>query len=300
MMHGDAYFCHLREASRHTRGQRCPARRFMESTCSQNGEIRQLRERCAALERELDLFRHSQKTRLDVTSQVHRSLLPKPIRHDRIWIDVRYVPVEEIGGDYCQVRFPDSVTCYITICDVMGHGTASALLATRISSEVRYGILYRMEPADLVQSLQRFMIEHFQGAELFLTFFAARIDFDRREIAWSGAGHPGPLLLSPAADPQSLPSQNMPLGLDLPDPSAVRQDRTPVQPGDRLFFFTDGLYEVIDARGRQLGLDGFGKLAQSTMGCDLFEVADRVFQEIQQYQYGPDADDQTLVVAEIR
>jgi phosphoserine phosphatase RsbU/P len=106
----------------------------MESTCSQTGEIRRLQERCAALERELDSFRHSQQKRLDIADQVHRSLLPAPIRHDRIWVDVRYVPVEEVGGDYCQVRFPDSATCYITICDVMGHGTGSALLATRISS----------------------------------------------------------------------------------------------------------------------------------------------------------------------
>ncbi len=272
----------------------------MESTCSQTGEIRRLRERCAALERELDSFRHSQKKRLDIADQVHRSLLPTPIRHDRIWVDVRYVPVEEIGGDYCQVRFPDSATCYITICDVMGHGTASALLATRISSEVRYGILYRMEPADLVQSLQRFMVEHFQRAELFLTFFAARIDFDRREITWSGAGHPGPLLLSQGGAPQQFNSQNMPLGLDLPDAPAMRQDTAPVRPGDRLFFFTDGLYEVADARGGQLGMDGFRKRAQSTMDDDLFDVADRVFREIRQYQHGQDTDDQTLVVAEIR
>jgi serine phosphatase RsbU (regulator of sigma subunit) len=165
---------------------------------------------------------------------------------------------------------------------------------------VRYGILYRMEPADLVQSLQRFMVEYFERAELFLTFFAARIDFDGGEITWSGAGHPGPLLLSQGRAPQQFNSQNMPLGLDLPDAPEMRQDTATIQPGDRLFFFTDGLYEVADARGRQLGLDGFGKLAQSTMGDDLFDVADRLFREIRQYQYGPDTDDQTLVLAEIR
>ncbi len=144
------------------------------------------------------------------------------------------------------------------------------------------------------------MVEYFERAELFLTFFAARIDFDRREFTWSGAGHPGPLLLSHRGNPQQLYSQNLPLGLDLPNGPDVRQDRTLVQSGDRLFFFTDGLYEVIDARGRQLGLDGFGKLAQSTIGYELFDVANRVFQAIRQYQHGPDTDDQTLVVAEIR
>lgn len=158
----------------------------------------------------------------------------------------------------------------------------------------------RRLPVDLVQSLQRFMVEHFQHAELFLTFLAARIDFDRREITWSGAGHPGPLLLRQGRVPQQFNSQNMPLGLDLPDAPEMRQDTVPVQPGDRLLFFTDGLYEVADVRGRQLGLDGFGRLAQSMMGHELFEVADHVFQQVQPYQHAPDTDDQTLVVAEIR
>ncbi len=114
----------------------------MGSTSSHLDEMRRLRERCAALEQELDVLRHRQQKRLDIADQVHRSLLPTPIRHDRIWVDMRYVPLEEIGGDYCQVRFPDSATCYITICDIMGHGTASALLATRISSacSVRYPV----------------------------------------------------------------------------------------------------------------------------------------------------------------
>lgn len=131
----------------------------MSSTCLENAETIRLRERCAELQRELESLKQNHQKRLTIAAEVHRSLLPDPIRHERIWIDVRYVPVEEIGGDYCQVRFPDRATCYITICDVMGHGTGSALLATRISSEVRYGIMYRMEPGELVESLRGFMVE---------------------------------------------------------------------------------------------------------------------------------------------
>ncbi len=49
-----------------------------------------------------------------LAAEIHRTLLPKSIRHDRIWVDVRYIPVNDVGGDYCQVRFPDRNTCYIT------------------------------------------------------------------------------------------------------------------------------------------------------------------------------------------
>ncbi len=100
--------------------------------------------------------------------------------------------------------------------------------------------------------------------------------------------------------PQYLASQNPLIGLGLPGFEDCRQETIPVRPGDRLFLFTDGLYEVLDAEQRQLGTRGFTDIAKGTIGCDLFEVAHRVFREIRQYQHGPDTDDQTLIVAEVR
>lgn len=273
----------------------------MESTLSINTDMDALRRRCAYLERELDTLRRTQRERLTLAADIHQSLLPAPVRDERIWVDVRYVPIEDVGGDYCQVRFPDRATCYITICDIVGHGIGPALLATRISSEVRYGIMYRMEPRAIAQSLEEFMVEYFQGTGLFLTFVAARIDFDRQEVTWSGAGHPSPLLLpADGREPQYLASQNPLIGLDLPGFDGFRQETVPLRPGDRFFLYTDGLYEVLDAEERQLGIHGFAEIARGTRGCDLFGVADRMFREIQQYQHGPNTDDQTLIVAELR
>jgi serine phosphatase RsbU (regulator of sigma subunit) len=78
---------------------------------------------------------------LQLAAKVHRSLLPLPVQTDRIDVDVRYLPVEQVGGDYCQVRFPSEDVCYITMCDVTGHGIGAAWLATRVSSEVRHSVL---------------------------------------------------------------------------------------------------------------------------------------------------------------
>ena len=253
------------------------------------------------MENELESRRLVQKQRLQIATDVHRSLLPGPIHHDRIWADVRYIPIEEVGGDYCQIRFSDRSTCYITMSDVMGHGVGAALLATRISSEVRYGIMYRREPRDIVRSLERFTQEYFSHTGLFLTFVAVMIDLDSMELTWSGAGHPSPLVLRPRDhEPLELPAQNSVIGLGIRGDDAVGQDTLALQAGDRLFFFTDGLFEVLDAEDRQLGLRGFTDIAKATMGRDLFEVADDVLERVREYQHGPNTDDQTLIVAEMR
>lgn len=272
----------------------------MNHTLTQDAEVVELRERCAELEREVQALQAIHRKRLTIAADVHRSLIPKPVKHDRIWVDVRYIPVEDVGGDYCQVRFPDRNTCYITMCDVMGHGVGSALLATRISSEVRYGIMYRREPREILASLEQFMCEHFSETGLFLTFVAARIDLVRQEMTWSGAGHPSPLLIRRDRQrAECLASQNPIIGVDLPDSHHPRQETASLRTGDRLFVFTDGLFEVLNSEEKQLGLGGFARIAKTTTDLGLFDVADQILDVIHEYRSGGDTDDQTLVIAEI-
>ena len=273
-----------------------PSTIFPEET-----NIHALRRRCAELEMELECVRITQQMRLRIAAEVHRSLLPDPVLHDRIWIDVRYVPVEEVGGDYCQVRFPEHSTCYVTMCDVVGHDIGAALLATRISSEVRYGIMYRREPREIVDSLERFMAEYFSDTGMFLSFVAVRIDLERMELTWSGAGHPSPLLMRPSGDKiLYLTSQNPVIGLALPGSEKFHQSTVELKSGDRLFLFTDGLFEVLNAEQEPLGIAGLAEIVRST-GCgNLFEVADRVLNRVREYQFEPNNDDQTLIVAELR
>lgn len=273
----------------------------MTAAILQETELDRLRRRCGELEQELEILRMKQRARIAIAADAHQSLLPGPVRHDRIWVDARYVPIEEVGGDYCQVRFSDQATCYITMCDVMGHGVGAAILATRVSSEVRYGITYGREPRDIVRSLERFMREFFADSELFFTFVAARIDLDRMELTYSGAGHPSPLLIRPAEDtPYDLKSQNPVVGLGIPDLENARQDTVALRPRDRLVFFTDGLFEVNNSDGQQLGINGLARIASELSGCELFETADMVLNRIRQYEAGPDTDDQTLIVAELQ
>ncbi len=64
-------------------------------------------------------------------------------------MDLRYLSVQEVGGDYCrQMRFSEPDVCYVTICDVTGHGIGLALMATRVSSEVQYDIIQGQTPRE--------------------------------------------------------------------------------------------------------------------------------------------------------
>ncbi|KKK91305.1 hypothetical protein LCGC14_2714320, partial [marine sediment metagenome] len=187
-----------------------------------------------------------------------------------------------------------------------GHGIAPALLATRTSSEVRYGILYGRGPRDIVRSLNTFICDHFDETHLYVTFVAAQIDLLRRQLTWCGAGHPSPLLIRRNVPTvERLDSQNMLIGVRkdvLDDPI---EQTVSLEPGDRLLFYTDGLTETAVtetavADGRQLGIGGLADLAVDAMSVDLFEMADHILQRVDGKQHGPTLDDKTLIVAEVK
>jgi len=267
-------------------------------TC--DSEVEQLRLRVAKLQRELRSHRADLQRRLELAATVHRSLLPSPVHDSRVSVDLRYSPIEQVGGDYCQVRFSDRDTLFITICDVTGHGIGPALLATRASSEVRYGILYGRDPCAIVRSLNTFICDHFDETHLYLSFVAAQLDLSSRRLTWCGAGHPSPLLIRrnrPVIEP--LTSQNMLIGVRkdlLEDPI---QETVQLEPGDRLVFYTDGVTETDVSDGRQLGIDGLAEMAADAMSVDLFAMADHILERIEADQQGPTLDDKTLIVAEV-
>lgn len=256
--------------------------------------------RITELQRVIEAQQKRAHQHLQLAAKVHRSLLPLPVRTDRIEVDVRYLPVDEVGGDYCQVRFPSENICYITICDVTGHGIGAALLATRVSSEVRHSVLSGKSPADVLDALNRFVCENFVEAGLFLTFLVVRIDLANREITWSGAGHPSPILLRTDGTTARLASQNLMLGVQPQCLAPEPEHRDHLEPGDRVLIYTDGVTELFDSTGSELGEGGLAALAVNATSDDLFGMTERILDQIVAFQHGPATDDRTLILVGIK
>ncbi len=263
--------------------------------------IQQLEAELAAVKRELERRDQAWQAQLQIAARVHDSLLPRPVRHPQIDIDTRYVPVDRVGGDYCQVLFPDESSCYVKMCDVTGNGVGPALLATRVSSEVRRLVLDRLRPMEIVQGLNAFIVEHFRDAQLFLSFFAAKFDLTRGVLTYSGAGHPGPLLIHEGSAPtEVLESQNLLVGAAEQCLSDEPEGMQQLKPQDRVLFFTDGLTETMDPSGQMLGTEGLARMATITCDGGLFDMADCILERLAAFRSGPPQDDMTLIIAELK
>ena len=187
------------------------------------------------------------------------------------------------------------------MCDISGEGIAPALLATRVSSEVRHYIMDGMSPHEIVRSLNSFVYEYFRDTGMLVAFIAARIDLAQKTVTHSSAGHPGALLLRrPIGFFKRLASQNTSIGVNRENLSREPQTTFQLVSGDRLVFFSDGVIRTKNEDQLTLGQNGLAEITAQGLHIDLFEMADKVLEQIAGYRHGPPKDDMTLILAEIK
>lgn len=271
------------------------------SSNQDRSEMIRMQEELDAARRDLRDCRQALQRHLELAVKVHESFLPQSVRHPRVNISAAFVPVDGLGGDYCQAIFPNDQECYLTICDVTGHGLDAALLASRVSSEVRFLALQRLRTWQIVSEIGTFVRNYFSEINLQLSLFIVHLDLVEARVTYSGAGHPSQLLVR--RDGQSvdkLVSQNMLIGVN------VQQERMSVEPehgttievGDHLVLFSDGLPETSDADDQMLGEDRLIDIAMASQCRGASNMADCILERVRAFGSGAQRDDLTLIVAE--
>lgn len=242
---------------------------------------------------------HALQSYLKLAAKVHESFLPQSVRHPLVNISAAFVPVDGLGGDYCQTIFPNDGECFLTICDVTGHGIDAALLASRVSSEVRHLTLQHRRPREIVSEVNAFVWQYFREHRLQLSLFIVHLDLDEARVTYSGAGHPSQWLFRRNGQSMDkLKSQNMLIGVRQECMSVEPEHSTTIEVGDRLMLFTDGLPDTDRADGQMLGQDRLIDLVMESDVCDASNMAGCILEGVRAFGWGAQRDDLTLILAE--
>ena len=87
-----------------------------------------------------------------------------------------------------------------------------------------------------------------------MTFFYGVYDAKARRLTYSNAGHNPPVVVRADGSAVRLATGGMVVGLF--DHAVFEQDEVPLEPGDRLVLFTDGITEPNRPRARSSGTIG--------------------------------------------
>ena len=208
------------------------------------------------------LFKSEQRLAWEVAraAEYVTSLLPRPVSDGQVRADWRYVPSAELGGDCFGYHWIDAEHFAIYLLDVSGHGVGTALLSVSALDAIRMQSLPNTDFKDPGQVLAA-MNGAFQMQthnNLFFTCWYGVYNARTRLLEHASGGHPPAVLVSPAGNVQMLRTPNTIIGA-FPrmvfSSSSVR-----LEPGSRLYVFSDGVYEVEGADGNMWDLDGLSEV----------------------------------------
>jgi sigma-B regulation protein RsbU (phosphoserine phosphatase) len=111
------------------------------------------------------------------------------------------------------------------------------------------GAIELTEPAALMAELNQHFAFDSESSQYFTAVYGV-LDLVTREFRYTSAGHPGPLLIS--AGSGQLHKADPPAVGFLPNPK-FQEKTIPCQAGDRLYFYTDGIFEMRNASEEEFG-----------------------------------------------
>ncbi|MFL5862815.1 MAG: SpoIIE family protein phosphatase [Solirubrobacteraceae bacterium] len=209
---------------------------------------------------------------------LQRSLLPDRLtHHPRLELAARYLPsglAPQIGGDWYDALELDRDRTAVMIGDVVGHGVRAATTMSELRNALRAFAVEGHGPGAALHQLDRVVHATF-GPGMIATVLFLIIDASKGTVSISRAGHPPPALRSAGGEIRFLDSGGtLPLGVD--ERVSADEAEYPVNPGDTLLLFTDGL---VERRGESIST-GFDRLQEAFTHApsDVEELCDFVVQ----------------------
>lgn len=194
---------------------------------------------------------------MEAAERYVRKLLPSPIDAplSATW---EYVPSGDLGGDTFGYHWLDDDHFAIYLIDVSGHGLDSALYSVTVMNVLRSRALPSTDfcqPGQVLAALnEAFPMENY-GDKFFTIWYGV---YDRRNstLAYSGAGHPPPLLFEGQAAEPVLLSCDAPMIGAMPL-DEFETERRAIPPGSRLYLYSDGAHEIHMADGEEWTFEDF-------------------------------------------
>ena len=207
----------------------------------------------AILAEELAMRNAVLREELDLAHEIQRALLPGSLQplHEtaepRPWVMAhRYLPTESLAGDFFKAYALSEGRIGILICDVMGHGVRSALIAALLCGLIEEFEFEREAPGLMLTRLNAGLSRVLgpTRAKMFATACYVVVDPAKGQLHLSIAGHPGPYLLRRAAAQveRLVPCRGPALGLF--EAAEFPEATVPIAADDLLLLYTDGISEV--------------------------------------------------------
>lgn len=234
---------------------------------------------------------------LEVARQIQRSFLPDVIPdipgYDMSAINI---PSEAVGGDYYDIIPISDGQWGITIADVFGKGVPAALVMASYRASLLAEIRNNYMINAILRKVNRLIWESVEP-ERCVTACYGVLDTESGIFTYSNAGHLHPIIIGKKGI-RHLDKGGILLGAI--EKAEYREERVYFEPGDVVFFFTDGLTEAEDVYGEAFGEERLIETARSLVDRPSSEIVRSLHEAVWSFSAGHLGDDFTLLVLKVK
>jgi len=225
---------------------------------------------------------------LRLAAGVQQALLPPlEVTQGGFRIARVFRPCTDLAGDAVGIVPLPGGALALYVLDVSGHGAGAALLsftlnhllsATRgegalMVADTANGV-HIVEPSCVAARLNRqFPMDR---TRQYFTLVYGVLDTATGTFHYVTAGHPAPVHLPACGPPRPVAGRGLPIGMI--EGARYENETLRLEPGDRLYFYTDGVTEALDALEEQFGetrlLSEIARLRDLGLREGLDELAD--------------------------
>jgi len=273
-----------------------------------------LEERVVERTRELREKNQQMEEELQMARELQIALLPQqfptvprgvPAHESALRFLSLYFPTGDVSGDFFSVFPIGEKAAGVLICDVMGHGVRSALITGMIRGLVEEHAQLAADPGQLLTRINRALAEILKqaGTTMFATCFYLVADVEASELRFANAGHPSALhLRREGALAENLDGQDVRgPAMGIFSSASYTTVTRPMERGDMVMLFTDGLFEVEDATGSFFTEEQLRQTVSRHATLAPEDFFDRVLRDIRKYSQRENfADDVCVVGVQIR
>ena len=222
---------------------------------------------------------------LILAKAIQESALPKNFRfpnRDEFEIYATMKAAKEVGGDFYDFFFVERDKIALVISDVSGKSIPAALFMMRSKTAIRSFAEEGASPWEIIVKANNELCEG-NDAGMFVTTWIGIVDLKTGVVRCANAGHEYPTIMKKGQDYEILKDKHsMPLGA-MPGTKA-KEYEIQLEPGDRIFVYTDGVAEATNEKLEQFGLERMLDELNKDKDKPIDESLDLMFESLKKYK----------------
>jgi PAS domain S-box-containing protein len=238
---------------------------------------------------------------LEITQRLQQMMLPRDEEMRTIaGLDISgsMEPATEIGGDYYDVVCHDGSVVF-GIGDVTGHGLESGVIAIMVQTAVRTLLASgQYESQKFFSALNRVIYDNVRRMRCDRNLTLSLLHYRDRVVTISGQ-HEEVLVVREdgALERHDTLNLGFPLGLEADISNFISEAKVPLNFGDVMVAYTDGITEAINGAGVAFGIARLSEAVRNSHQKSACVIREAVLHSLQKYIGGQDLhDDVSLLV----